>query len=378
MHCHKRGLTVRSACHPFVAFALGALVFVPAVALACTTFCIRDGNRLVFGQNYDWYVADGVMLVNKRGVARTAYAPADRSLKWTSRHGSVTFNQYGRDQPTGGMNEAGLVVALMWVDGTGYPAPDARPAVGGGTGWIQYQLDNARTVADVIASDSHVRIPRSGSPLHYLVADRSGQVATIEFRDGKMVVHTGGTLVVPALANDFYAESVAEYKRLEGTGQLAPDRIGVQSRFARAASRAVSYRPGADPVQYVFDTLHEVAQGKLADSPAPPAHVTQWSIAYDIDSLRIHFRTRAHPAIKTVALASLDFSCVAPVVGIDVQQAAGGDVLPRLRAYTGADNLALVRSTWSQTGMLKLTPPNELERIAALPDKSVCEAARKR
>ena len=357
----------------FATLALAALVFHPAEASACTTFCIRDGNRLVFGQNYDWYVAEGVMLVNKRRMARIAYAPGDRALNWTSRHGSVTFNQYGRDQPTGGMNEAGLVVALMWVNGTGYPTPDSRPAVGGGTGWIQYQLDTARSVADVVASDTQVRIPRSGSPLHYLVADRDGQVAAIEFRDGKMVVHTGPALVAPALANDFYAESVAEYRKLEEAGQLTPERIGVQSRFARAASRTASYRPGADPVQYAFDTLHEVAQGKMAAAPAPPAHVTQWSIVYDIDHLRIHFRTRAQPALKTVTLAALDFSCASPVTGIDIEQSAGGDVLPRLKPYTRADNLALIRSTWSQTGMLKLTPPAEMERVAALPDQSRCE-----
>ena len=357
---------------PFATLALAALAFHAAEASACTTFCIRDGSRLVFGQNYDWYVAEGVMLVNKRGVARTAYAPADRALKWTSRHGSVTFNQYGRDQPTGGMNEAGLVVALMWVNGTGYPAPDSRPAVGGGTGWIQYQLDTARSVADVIASDKQVRIPRSGSPLHYLVADRDGQVAAIEFRDGKMVVHTGPALVVPALANDFYAESVEEYKKLADAGELKPDRIGVQSRFARAASRSTSYRPGADPVQYAFDTLHEVAQGKQAAAPAPPAHVTQWSIVYDIDHLRIHFRTRAQPVVKTVTLAALDFSCASPVAAIDIEQPAGGDVLSRLKPYTRADNLALIRSTWSQTGMLKLTPAAEMERVAALPDQSRC------
>src|SRR6185503_12248276 len=116
----RTGYAIRN--FSFATLALAALLFPAADATACTTFCIRDGNRLVFGQNYDWYVAEGVMLVNKRGVARTAYAPGDRALKWTSRHGSVTFNQYGRDQPTGGMNEAGLVVALMWVNGTGYPA----------------------------------------------------------------------------------------------------------------------------------------------------------------------------------------------------------------------------------------------------------------
>jgi hypothetical protein len=92
-----------------------------------------------------------------------------------------------------------------------------------------------------------------------------------------------------------------------------------------------------------------------------------------IDRLRIHFRTRAQPAMKTVALAALDFSCASPVAGIDIDQHAGGDVLPKLKPYTRADNLALIRSTWSQTGMLKLTPAAEMERVAALPDQSRCE-----
>jgi|SRR6185295_8319383 len=236
-------------------------------ASACTTICIRGNDRIVFGQNYDWYVADGAVLVNKRGVKRTAWAPKDRALQWTSVYGSVTFNQYGRDQPTGGINEAGLVVAMMWVNGTGYPPPDARPAVGGGTGWVQYQLDTARSVAEVIASDSRVRIPLRGAPLHYLVADKSGRVATIEFREGKMVARVDSALPIPALANDFYDESVAEFKRLEAAGNLAPDRMGTQSRFVRAAVRALAYQSSADPVGYVFDALHEVAQGKEALSP---------------------------------------------------------------------------------------------------------------
>jgi choloylglycine hydrolase len=89
---------------------------------------------------------------------------------------------------------------MMWVNGTGYPPPDARPAVGGGTGWVQYQLDTARSVAEVIASDSRVRIPLRGAPLHYLVADKSGRVATIEFREGKMVARVDSALPIPALA----------------------------------------------------------------------------------------------------------------------------------------------------------------------------------
>ena len=74
------------------------------------------------------------------------------------------------------MNEAGLAVELMWLQGSIHPSPDQRPAVGV-LEWIQYQLDRSATVADVLASDSAVRIA-GRTPLHYLVADRSGRAAT--------------------------------------------------------------------------------------------------------------------------------------------------------------------------------------------------------
>lgn len=358
-----------------VAALLSVLALNASDASACTTICIRSDARIVFGQNYDWYVADGAMLVNKRGVKHAAWAPRDRALEWTSSYGSVTFNQYGRGQPIGGINEAGLVVAMMWVNGSGYPAPDARPAVGGGTGWVQYQLDTARSVTEVIASDSRVRIPLASAPLHYLIADRNGRVASVEFRDGKMVVRADSMLVVPALANDFYDDSLGEFKRLEAAGDLAPDRIGTQSRFVRAAARALAYRSNADPVRYVFDALHEVAQGKEALSPEPTAYITQWSIVYEIDRPRVHFRTRRQPAIKTLSLESLDFSCAKPFLGADVHQPEGGDVRSRLRPYTRADNVALVRSTWAQTGFLKNSPREEVDFVGGLPYQSICAAA---
>ncbi len=47
-----------------------------------------------------------------------------RPVHWTSRSASITFNQYGRDFPTAGMNDAGLVVALMDLNSTQYPAVD--------------------------------------------------------------------------------------------------------------------------------------------------------------------------------------------------------------------------------------------------------------
>ena len=83
------------------------------------------------------------------------------------------FNQYGKEFPTGGMNETGLVVELMWADGSKYPKPDSRPALGV-LQWIQFLLDNYNSVEEVISSDSRIRISPDNPPLHYLVADASG------------------------------------------------------------------------------------------------------------------------------------------------------------------------------------------------------------
>src|SRR5689334_21028972 len=92
------------------------LAFIAVDAHPCTTFCMTVDGRVVFGANYDWDVRNGRVMVNKRLVSRESLT--QRPAHWTSRYASITFNQYGRDFPTGGMNEAGLVVALMDLEGT--------------------------------------------------------------------------------------------------------------------------------------------------------------------------------------------------------------------------------------------------------------------
>jgi len=346
----------------FTALATVLTLAVPA-AHPCTTLCVRHGGRIVFGKNYDWNVADGLLLVNKRGMEKTS--DTRQPLRWISKYGSVTFNQYGRDNPMGGMNEAGLVIELMWADGTRYPAPDARPAVSE-LGWIQYQLDTAASVADVIASDARVRIARDEDsvPLHFLVADRSGAVATIEFARGKLLVHSGDALPAATLANDFYEDSLHYLHRLDASGQPVIMNYSSPSRFAHAARRTREYDAAkhGDPVPYVFDTLAQVAQREY----------TQWSIVYEIDRARVHFRTQRNGQIKTLALAGLDFSCGTPVLVMDLHLNQPGDARPQLRPYTRAANLALLRSSFAQTEFLARTPAAEIARNAALPDASSC------
>ena len=83
-------------------------VLVLAQALpACTTFCLKDDEGLVFGRNYDWHLDHGLVIVNKRNVTKRALLidPEDTPARWISKYGSVTFNQYGREFPIGGMVE---------------------------------------------------------------------------------------------------------------------------------------------------------------------------------------------------------------------------------------------------------------------------------
>jgi len=317
-----------------------ALLFTAAAGDACTTFCTRG----LFGRNYDFETGNGIVVVNKRGVQRSSANGAHAA--WTSRFGSLTFNQFGRDNPTGGMNEKGLVVELMWLNGTQYPAADARRELGT-LEWIQYQLDTSASVADVIASDKNVRIGERGVPLHYLVADASGDVASIEFLGGKMVVHRGDTLPVPALANDTYEDSLTLMNR------------GAHDRFARAGNALRS----ANTVDDAFGVLERVAQPQ-----------TQWSIVYDIRNRAVAWRTAANRQRRTIRFASLDFACASPVRIADID-AGKGDFAPLLRDYTHARNLDLVRRSIRETSFTRDMPDAEIEETAAWPDKSSCAAA---
>ncbi|HEX8355939.1 MAG TPA: linear amide C-N hydrolase, partial [Segetibacter sp.] len=176
---------------------LMCLLFATAIfsvrsSTACTTFFLQKNGQYVFGKNYDWMSGTGMVNTNLKGLFKSSLPlEGGNVLSWTSKYGSTTFNQYGKEFPNGGMNETGLVVELMWLSESEYPEKDNRPGFSV-LQWIQYQLDNCSTVGEVVATDKIIRITSTGTPQHYLVADSKGNVATIELINGKMVVHRGG------------------------------------------------------------------------------------------------------------------------------------------------------------------------------------------
>lgn len=352
---------MRSCVPLLLAVNLAAVPILERAADACTTFCLKRGSQAVFGRNYDWSVGDGLVMVNKRGVAKTAaLPPQEKPARWVSRYGSLTFNQYGREFPNGGMNEAGLVVEMMWLDETRYPTPDSRPAVGC-LEWIQYQLDNFATATEVAKNAGRLRIT-SEAKVHYLVCDKGGSCAAIEFLDGRSAVQTGAGLAARALANHPYEESLRFRERHRGDGR-PPQGIGSLQRFARAAGRVEEYAAGReDAVRYAFATLDDVAQG---------GH-TRWSIVYDLQAGRVHWRTRENRRLRSAALAAFDFACARPVKLLDID-AGEGDVARLFEDYTPAANRRLVTSSIRQTDFLAGMPEEEIAEAARHPETTACK-----
>jgi choloylglycine hydrolase len=319
----------------------------------CTTFLLQGTNGLVVGKSYDWTMSQGLVVLNARGVKKRALPmmPDDRPASWRAKFSSVTFNQYGRELPNGGMNEAGLVVEVMWLDESVYPPPDARPTVSE-LQWIQYQLDNFSSVKEMIGAAEALRVSLVYGKVHYLACDRRGDCAAFEHLDGKMVVSHPARV----LTNHTYAESTAyalKNKRPDGHGSLA--------RFARATDE-VAAPPKGDPVRAAFAVLDDVNVG--------PSSV--WNLVYDPVHLKVWFRTREDRRIKWFDFGKLDHSACAPVKLYDLHAAAAGDVTAHFTDYSEEQNRKLVEE--SLRSLAGKIPPGAVEALVRYPSQLACTA----
>jgi penicillin V acylase-like amidase (Ntn superfamily) len=333
---------------------------------SCTSFCLGDKERPVVGKNYDWSVGDGLVIVNKRGVHKTAAQYRDekfgKPIRWTSKFGSVTFNQFGRELPMGGMNESGLVVELLMLTETVYPDPDSRPSISM-LQWVQYQLDNFSTTQEVIESNSQLRIlpPLEGPGMHYFVCDRDGNCASIEFLDGEFVDHTGGTMPVKVLTNSTYEDSLGSWIHEKQSGAPSYQTTG---RFVLAANLLKDYhtKKSEEPVNNAFSVLEKVSQGSF----------TKWSIVYDIPNLTVHFRTFSNQRIRHIALRDFDFSCGSPVLVLDTNGDFQGDVTGKFLEYTRTTNRMLLENALRNISFQGLDRKEILDKMTRYPEDNIC------
>lgn len=349
--------------------ALLVVGLAPAGAGACTSFFIggHDGRLMAF--SYDWPVPGGRLILNPNGLVKTALVKDGLNpASWTAKFGSVTFNQYGREFPNGGMNRAGLAMHALWLDGSSYPASEG-PAIDA-LQWIQYCLDSFKTVDEVAASARTMAISSPAS-LHFFACDAAGSCAVIEFLDGAPVIRAGDELPLPLLTNSSYAGSIAALDRSLGYGgAVAPnDQNDSLDRFVRTATRLNTIRVDdpASPLERAFAMLAEVGTGDQ----------NQWRIAYDLRAKTIHFTMRGKPERAHLLLTALDFQCrEGAVKTLDLSGPITGDAAGALKPYRPEDNLELVRSSIARTEFLKPFAEERLLGMAAYPSSLQCAPPR--
>jgi len=328
---------------------------------ACTAFASSRGEPTV-AKSYDWHEGAGMVIVNKRGVDKRALVlgAKDKPLSWRSKLGSVTFNQYGREFPSGGFNEAGLVVEALWLSDSAYPADD-RPAVNE-LQWVQHALDSYPTVLALLEEIDQYRIAKAYGSTHYLACDATGDCAAVEFLRGKAVVAHRSSMPVKSLANSTYAESEENLKTIQGFGgeRRVPTGRSSLDRFARASAGAAGLR-ASDPASF-FSVL-ETVQG---DS-------TQWQLVYQLRSRKVHFKTLASSSAKEIDLDRLDFSCESPPMVLDIDTRKEGDVTGSLEEYSPEDNARLIERTLNP--FERHLPRGARDLVASYPDTLSCGAA---
>jgi penicillin V acylase-like amidase (Ntn superfamily) len=308
---------------------------------SCTAFVLDNNGYAVFGTNYDNKIGEGLLFINKRNVTKSYWEkdPISDPAEWTSKYGSVTFNLVMNQDVWGGMNEAGLVITTLWLDGSQPPEPDERPWLYSGW-WRQYLLDNFSTVEEVIASDSLVRIKEFVE--HFLVSDRSGNCASIEFIDGKMVYNIGKTMPVNCLTNNTYEESIKSWQNYKLPNLPDAEYKGSLLRFQIAADLVTKYKStNSEPaLSYAFATLKEVE-----------GSITQWSIVFDTENIKIYFRTKTHPEVRYINLQDLDFSCKTPIKMLDVHEKLSGDITHQLTPYSSKLHFNHALHAWNKWGV---------------------------
>ncbi len=334
------------------------LLLFAADGKSCTTFFLHHNNEMVFGRNYDWSADAGIICTNQRGLAKTSFPASDgKTISWEAKYGSITFNQYGKEFPTGGMNEKGLVVELMWLDETRYPEPDDRPSIGA-LQWIQYQLDNSATIDEVISTDKQLRISSLSTPLHYLIADANGNAATIEFLEGKLIVHRDKALALPVLTNDDYSSSLSAHKenRLYGNSL---------ERFSQACSMISGYKAKptkTSAIDFCFQVLESVSQGNF----------TKWSIVYDIGNRNIYFKTNRFPSIRLLPVKAMEFECNKPSKVYDLNTEGSGNISGSLVDFSMPLNRSILDQAVQQSSDRVSVTEAEKEALLAYSNSPNC------
>lgn len=265
-------------------------IFIYQISIACSAFYFNGENK-IFAKNFDWGFGQGYLIKNIRGQQKYAYGFRGNNVAgWTSKFGSITFNQNGKEFPYGGINEKGLVVEQLWLGNTEYQENNNKTI--SELEWIQYQLDNYENVDEVIKNINSLTI-KPIARIHYFLADKNGVSAVIDFVNGDVKIERKQDKF-QVITNETSEDSKKYYdfnKDINPNSRSHFDRYCILRNNLNVENLSISES---------FKKLNLVKEDE-------PNYKSYWSIVYDINKLEFYFKSVDNSEIKKVSLKDFSF-----------------------------------------------------------------------
>lgn len=331
-------------------FMMGLFVFilVTVESQACTGIRIKtqDGNY-IFGRTmeFDAHFMPHDIITVPRNFQYIGQTPSGKpGMTWKTTYSSVGFCPAGNTLMDDGLNEKGLSCSGFFFPGfakyENVPESD-YPGTVSNIELVSWILGTCASVAEVKGQLPKLHVvgvvmPTMGyvPPLHYFVADKTGDAAVIEYIDGKLYMYDNAANVITNAPDyPWQTTNLRNYIGLkpdnnepikingndfaplgQGSGCaglpgdfLPPSRFIRASFFANAASEGKDVEEGISNAFHIlnqFDIPLGSIRGK--EGNASVYDTTQWTAASDLTNARYFYHTYHDRSVRVIDLKKID------------------------------------------------------------------------
>ena len=310
-------------------FLFFLFLFVSTIFYACTVIYWNKIPDKLIGRNMDWYAnVETEFWVLPRGIKRDGMV-GKNSMKWESKYGStIVFFE----APIDGMNEKGLTGHVLWLGEADFGKRNEKTQGMALGFWLQYYLDNFATVKEAVdftkktnfqLVDTEFEGRKVG--VHLYLADESGDIAVIEYVNGKPVIYHGKEYVVMTNSPtyDKQIENLEQYKVFGGSKEL-PGSSEAADRFVRAMyylenlPLPTDYEDG---IAKIFSVTRNVSQPfRINNNPdRPDSSTTRWRSVIDITNKIYYFEATNSPNLVWLDMKKVNYEKGSDLMKVRIQ-----------------------------------------------------------
>lgn len=324
---------------------IAAMVGGAHASIACTGISLTaaDGSYIQ-ARTIEWAYGPlkSEYVIIPRGEELQSYTPTGANgLRFKARYGVVGLAVVEREFIAEGINEVGLSAGLFFFPRYGsYEAYDSAYDAHtlADLQVVQWLLTQCATIDEVKSAVERVRIVglEKTAVVHWRIGDPTGRQVVMEIVDGKVCFYDNRVGVLTnAPGYEWQVANLENYVNLRPgsaanlmLGEVTLEPLGGSSamlglpgdftppsRFVRAAffrNTAPRRATGIETVLQAFHLLNNfdvpIAIENPSDSTLPSA--TQWTSAIDLTSRTVYYKTAYNSAIRSIALANIDFDNV--------------------------------------------------------------------